>query len=153
MSLTFGVNPKSDPAGITVFKIFTFLIFLQGRATRTTTVQGTRGQRWTSWTGGQWGEPAVRTRTWWTQKIWWSEKILQIFVDIWPWGSRWKGKVDNPWMIWVRNNKRLSLPSSMPKIYAKLKLIMLKDSVNSEYFLEEFMVPAWLSVPGLSGLI
>ena len=35
----------------------------------------------------------------------------------------------------------------MPKIYAKLKLIMLKDSVNSEYFLEEFMDP------GLSGLI
>ena len=48
-------------------------------------------------------------------------------------------------MIQVRNNKRLSLPSSMPKIYAKLKLIILKDSVNSEYFLGEFMVS------GLSG--
>ena len=46
------------------------------------------------------------------------------------------------WIL-VRNNKRLSLPSSMPKIYAKLKLIMLKDSVNSEYFLEEFMVPGF----------
>ena len=33
----------------------------------------------------------------------------------------------------------------MPKIYAKLKLIILKDSVNSEYFLGEFMVS------GLSG--
>ena len=107
-----------------------FWYFLQGRASTWTTQFRAPADT----ENGQWEIARCEIE----DMVNWNLKDRMIWEDsriyIWPWGFWWKGKVDNPWMIQVRNNKRLSLPSSMPKIYAKLKLIMPKESANSHFF-------------------